>query len=386
MGMDTYMTQGWEERFQDLFQSSSIRLELNLGPIRLKGMEQLTSTKGRQVSKLIVALTTTLFTLIFVSPSQANWAVINEDANSVREFLVSSDEVVSIPQIGKMYAVVEDGMIIKFVTWTSKMHQELLVSLPYSLMVNYIDITGILRAEPINHGDKIYVQVTESAKVELDDKFVSAPVIDLPVFEGEAIVETGAEILAVNVNPDYSTSMTIKPIENNDPNKIVAIQVIADGMSWTSITTDNSSTPITVNHLPANELVTVQIAVRDLQTNQETIIQNVLTPTGSVEIPVIPNSRNVEQDRAEISAPKVETGSNGSSVKISFDQIANFDQERTRAAIVVVGPGGSTTYIGIDGNGGSVNVGDLSPTVNYVIKLVIRDVDSGEETIIMADK
>ena len=142
------MTQGWEERFQDLFQSSSIRLELNLGPIRLKGMEQLTSTKGRQVSKLIVALTTTLFTLIFVSPSQANWAVINEDANSVREFLVSSDEVVSIPQIGKMYAVVEDGMIIKFVTWTSKMHQELLVSLPYSLMVNYIDITGILRAEP----------------------------------------------------------------------------------------------------------------------------------------------------------------------------------------------------------------------------------------------
>ena len=193
--------------------------------------------------KLKVAITTTLFLFIFTSPSQANWAVINEDANSVREFLVSSDEVVSFPQIGKMYAVVEDGMIIKFVNWTSKMQQELLVSLPYSLMVNYIDITGILRAEPINHGDKIFVQVTEIAKVELNDNFVSAPVIDLPVFEGEAPVETGAEILAVNVNPDYSTSMTMKPIENNDPNKVVAIQVIADGMSWTSITTDNSSTP-----------------------------------------------------------------------------------------------------------------------------------------------
>jgi hypothetical protein len=138
--------------------------------------------------KLKVALTTTLFLFIFTSPSQANWAVISEDANSVREFVVSSNEVVSFPQIGTMYAVVEDGMIIKFVTWTSKMQQELLVSLPYSLMVNYIDITGILRAEPINHGDKIYVQVTESAKVKLDDEFVSAPVIDLPVFEGEAIV------------------------------------------------------------------------------------------------------------------------------------------------------------------------------------------------------
>ena len=336
--------------------------------------------------KLKVALTTTLFLFIFTSPSQANWAVVSEDANSVREFLVSSDEVVSIPQIGTMYAVVEDGIIIKFVTWTVKMSEEIIVALPDALVVKYIDITGVLRAEPINHGDKIYVQVTESAKVELDNEFVSAPVIDLPIFEGEAIVETGAEILAVNVNSDYSTSMTIKPIENNDANKVVAIQVIADGMSWTSITTDNSSTPITVNHLPANELVTVQTVLRDVQTNQETIIQNVLTSTGVVEIPVIPNSRNVEQDRAEISAPKVETGSNGSSVKISFDQIANFDQEKTRAAIMVVGPGGSTTYIGIDGNGGSVNVGDLSPTANYVIKLVIRDVGSGEETIIMADR
>ena len=336
--------------------------------------------------KLKVAITTTLFLFIFTSPSQANWAVINEDANSVREFVVSSDEVVKFPQIGKMYAVVEDGLIIKFVTWTSKMQQELLISLPYSLMVNYIDITGILRAEPINHGDKIFVQVTESAKVELDDKFVSAPVIDLPVFEGEAILETGAEILAVKVNPDYSTSMTIKPIENNDPNKVVAIQVIADGMSWTSITTDNSSTPITINHLPANELVTVQTVLRDVQTNQETIIQNVLTSTATAEIPVIPNSRNVEQDRASIFAPRVNTEANGTTLRISFDQISNFDQEKTRAAIMLVGPGGSTTYIGIDGNGGYVNVGDLSPTTNYVIKLVIRDVDSGEETIIMADR
>jgi hypothetical protein len=60
--------------------------------------------------KLKVAITTTLVLFIFASPSQANWAVVNEDANSVREFLVSSDEVVSFPQIGKMYAVVEDGI------------------------------------------------------------------------------------------------------------------------------------------------------------------------------------------------------------------------------------------------------------------------------------
>ena len=333
---------------------------------------------------LKVAITTTLFLFIFTSPSQANWAIINEDANSVREFVVSSDEVVSFPQIGKMYAVVEDGMIIKFVTWTSKMQQELLVSLPYSLMVNYIDITGILRAEPINHGDKIYVQVTQSAKVELDDKFVSAPVIDLPVFEGEAVVETGAEILAVNVKPDYSTSMTIKPIENNDPNKVVAIQVIADGMSWTSITTDNTSTPITVNHLPANELVTVQTVLRDIATNQETIIQNALTSTATVEIPVLPNSRDVNQDLATITSPQNQVVVNGDakSATISFAPIENLDSSKTLVNIVVVGPGGATTSIGVGGSGGSVTVSDLGAAFGYTVKMVIRDLNSGEETVI----
>ena len=334
--------------------------------------------------KLKVALATILLLFISTSPSQANWVFINEDTNSVREFVVSSDEVVSFPQIGKMYAVVEDGMIIKFVTWTSKMQQELLVSLPYSLMVNYIDITGILRAEPINHGDKIYVQVTQSAKVELDDKFVSAPVIDLPVFEGEAVVETGAEILAVNVKPDYSTSMTIKPIENNDPNKVVAIQVIADGMSWTSITTDNTSTPITVNHLPANELVTVQTVLRDIATNQETIIQNALTSTATVEIPVLPNSRDVNQDLATITSPQNQVVVNGDakSATISFAPIENLDSSKTLVNIVVVGPGGATTSIGVGGSGGSVTVSDLGAAFGYTVKMVIRDLNSGEETVI----
>ena len=68
--------------------------------------------------KVRVLLASLSFLLVSAVPSQANWSVINEDQNSVREFVVSSDEVVSIPQIGKMYAVVEDGVIIKFITWT----------------------------------------------------------------------------------------------------------------------------------------------------------------------------------------------------------------------------------------------------------------------------
>ena len=176
--------------------------------------------------KVRVLLASLSFLLVSAVPSQANWSVINEDQNSVREFVVSSDEIVSVPQVGKMYAVVEDGIIIKFFTWTSEMHQELLVSLPYSLMVNYLDISGILRAEPINHGDKIYVQTTPTTKVELNNDFVSAPVVDLPIFDGIPVEQYVTEVVSKEAKADYSTSITVKPIENNDPNKIVQVQVM----------------------------------------------------------------------------------------------------------------------------------------------------------------
>jgi hypothetical protein len=160
--------------------------------------------------------------------------------------------------------------------------------------------------------------------------------------------------------------------------------VIADGMSWTSITTDNSSTPITVNHLPANELVTVQTVLRDVQTNQETIIQNVLTSTGSVEIPVIPNSRDSDLDLATIATPQSQVIVNGDakSATISFAPIENLDSSKTLVSIVVVGPGGSTTSIGVGGSGGSVTVSDLGAAFGYTVKMVIRDLNSGEETVI----
>lgn len=333
----------------------------------------------------VLLLTLSLLVLPAI-PSQAKWAVTGEDNNSVRDFAVSSEEVTNTPQVGQMYAVVEDGIIIKFVTWTLTMQEDLLVALPGSFSVKYIDISGVLRAEPINHGDRIYVQVTSSGIVVLNDSFGGSPVIDLPTFDGDAIVEMGTEILYKGINSDYSTSITFKPIENTDPGKVVAIQVVSNGLSWTSITTDNSNSPVTVSNLPEDSLVTVQTVVRDLVTNQEKIIQSEITRTADIDIPKIANSRNVEQDKVSIFAPKVTTRDNGTSATILFDQIADFDEIKSRAAIMVVGPGGSTTYIGIDGKGGTANVGDLDPNAKYVINLVIRDVDSGEEMVINAQK
>jgi hypothetical protein len=124
--------------------------------------------------------------------------------------------------------------------------------------------------------------------------------------------------------------------------------------------------------------------VRDLQTNQETIIQNVLTSTGSVEIPVIPNSRDSDLDLATIATPQSQVVVNGDakSATISFAPIENLDSTKTLVSIVVVGPGGSTTSIGVGGSGGSVTVSDLGAAFGYTVKMVIRDLNSGEETVI----
>ena len=107
-----------------------------------------------------------------------------------------------------------------------------------------------------------------------------------------------------------------------------------------------------------------------------------LTPDAN--IPVLVNARDMQQDMATISSPQNQTVINGDtkSATISFAPIANFDSSKTVASVLIVGPNGSTTSIGVDGNGGTVNVSDLSATSNYTVKMVIRDINSGEETII----
>jgi hypothetical protein len=52
---------------------------------------------------------------------------------------------------------------------------------------------------------------------------------------------------------------------------------------------------------------------------------------------------------------------------------------------MVVGPGGSTTSIGLFGAGETLSVGSLSPDANYTVKVVIRDLGTGKETIISGD-
>lgn len=338
--------------------------------------------------KLRSIIASGLIALFSALPVQAHWSVTERQGQS-NAFVISIDEAVETPQNNKTYAYIEYGVITKIVYWnansnnsyitqyvpasslTVDMIKEItfLSQVPESLKVNYESSSGQIKAEAINHGDA--VTVVQS----LDPN---------PFAQQDIAIPVTTKVVSTSVNPDYSTSITLAPPTNNDPNQTVEVQVISNGVSFTSVTTDNTSTPITINNLPSNEYVTVQTVFRGTMTAISQPYQEVPLVTPNSNIPVFLNARDTVQDRATISAPQNQTVVNGDtkSATISFAPISNFDPSKTVASVMVVGPNGETTSIGIDGNGGSVNVSDLLATANYKVKMVIRDINSGEETVI----
>lgn len=338
--------------------------------------------------KLKSIIASGLIALFFALPAQAEWAVVERQGQN-NAFVMSADQVVETPQDNKKYAYIEYGVIAKIVVWNSNANNSyitqyvplsllpfydfrditFLAEVPDSLKVTYTSVTGETKAEAINQGDVVAVVTT------LDSN---------PLSNQDVVIPVTTQVVSTSVNSDYSTSITLAPPVVSNPNQTVEVQVVTNGISFTSVATDNTSAPITINNLPSNEYVTVQTVIRDTATGQTITNQEVPIVTANANIPVLVNSRDSVQDKTMISAPTTQAVINGDSksASISFDAIANFDSAKTMASIMVVGPNGSTTYIGIDGNGGTVNVSDLSATSNYTVKMVIRDINSGEETII----
>ena len=338
--------------------------------------------------KLKSIIASGLIALFSALPAQAEWAVIERQGQN-NAFVMSVDQAVETPQNNKTYAYIEYGVIAKIVIWNSNSNNSyitqyvpasllpfydfddvtFLAEVPQSLKVNYTSITGEVKSEAINQGDVVAVVPT------LDSNPVSNQNVAIPVT---------TQVVSTSINSDYSTSITLAPPVVSNSNQTVEVQVITNGISFTSVATDNTSAPITINNLPSNEYVTVQTVVRDTTTGQAVTHQEVPVITANANIPVFVNSRDSVQDKAMISIPTSQAIINGDSksASVSFDAIPNFDSSKTMASIMVVGPNGSTTYIGIDGNGGTVNVSDLSAASNYTVKMVIRDINSGEETVI----
>lgn len=338
--------------------------------------------------KLKSILASALIIILSAIPVQAYWGVV-ERPGQTNAFVISADQVVETPEDNKKYAYIEYGVIAKIVVWNSNTNNSyvtqyvplsllpfydfrditFLAKVPDSFKVNYTSVAGEIKAEAINQGD--LVQIVESVSVNTDSS-------------QDIIIPNVTQVVSTSVNSDYSTSITLTPPTNNSPDQTVEVQVISNGISFTSMATDNTSTPITINNLPSNEYVTVQTVVRDNITGQSQTYQQVPVITADANIPVLVNARDPELDKTNIPAPQSQSTIVGEvkSATISFAPIANFDSSKTVASVMIIGPNGSTTSIGIDGIGGSISVSDLSALESYTVKVIIRDINSGEETII----
>ena len=299
------------------------------------------------------------------------------------------------------YAVVLDGVIDKIINWDGySEHDDLdenavIIKLPEGDGVAYVDEKGVIRLSAIYQGSIVSAQVSPTElvtpKVGLIEKAPltqPAPPVGTPV-----PFENAPQVTSQTVAADNSVSVTIQvPTANIPANSTVQLQVVTDGRSTTSVGVDPTvpSTTVTVNNLPQNENVTVKTVITDTVTNKETVIVNPVVTTIPAPIVVPEPARNPVIDKATVAAPAVTSSTTDASghrvVEIKTPVIPDYDPTKSVASLMVVGPGGSTTSIGLFGSGETLSVGSLSPDANYTVRVVIRDIGTGKETIISGEQ
>jgi hypothetical protein len=315
-----------------------------------------------------------------------------EDRTQVKAnsyFNVSIDEIVDAPVVGDKYAILQGGVVDKIVTWKETTSTTgVVVKLTESGGVKYIDDAGVIRLEAINQGDIVSVQVS-ATKVETPDFDTVGEVVPNPSPEptGPAVADTKAPVVtALKVESDNSVTVTVQAPVVTDANKTVSIQVIADGRSYSSVGVSNNGETVDIKAVPQDSNITVQTTVRDNTTGTETVTSNPVVATPVAPIVTPEPVRDAAVDKATIVAPTVTAqteGTNGHrSASISVPNVPNFDPNKTWATLMIVDKNGSTSAIGLDGVGKIVNVDWLSPTEQYEIKIVLRDLGSGQETTI----
>lgn len=363
-------------------------------------MSRKTSSKAL-VTILALALSTP-------APASAWWAIgihsreriihdgeLNVNANSY--FNVSVDELTKAIEVGQKVALINSGGVIdKIVTFTETTDLSTVFAaapLPDLGGVKYIDEDGIIRLDAINQGDIVTVETTEGTKT-INDKLdlTNQPVVPNPNPEptGAPVANPNAStITALTVSSNNSTSITITPPAATE-NTHVSVTVVTDGRSHTSVGTDNAGTPVTITDVPANSNVTVQTTITDNATGQSTTVQNPVITTPAVTVLTPTPARDEATDKATIAQPTVTSQSGGSnghrSANVAVPEIPNFDASKTSVQLVIRDKNGSTTAMGLGGEGGVITVDWLSPTESYDIQVVIRDLGTGSETSIAGNR
>jgi len=375
----------------------------------------------KQLTGVFVIVLIALFTNL--QSAQANWyldrtdggprgtveRMLGEDLLQVRSddyHTVDVAQVETTPQAAgtiaqplavAKYAVVIDGVIDKIINWDGYSENQdinenvVIIKLPEGDGVVYLDEQGIVRLSPIYQGSIVSVQVSPTEKVTpavgLTQK---APLNEPTPPTGPVVPKENAPVVKEQVvAPDNSISMKIEiPTANLPANSTVSVQVVTDGRSTTAIGIDPTqpSTTVTVNNLPQNENVTVKTVITDTTTNKETVIVNPVVTTIPAPIVTPEPARSAAVDKATVAVPAVTSSTTDASghrvVEIKTPVIPDYDPTKSIAMLLVVGPGGSTTAIGLFGAGETLTVGSLGPDSTYTVKVVIRDLGTGQETVI----
>jgi hypothetical protein len=304
---------------------------------------------------------------------------------------------ISEPLAIAKYAVVIDGVIDKIINWDGYSENQdinenvVIIKLPEGDGVVYLDEQGIVRLSPIYQGSIVSVQISPTEKVTPAVGLTQKEPLSEPKPPTGPVVpkEHAPVVKEQTVAPDNSISMKIEvPTVNLPANSTVSVQVVTDGRSTTAIGIDPTqpSTTVTVNNLPQNENVTVKTVITDTTTNKETVIVNPVVTTIPAPIVVPEPARSAAVDKATVAVPAVTSSTTDASghrvVEIKTPVIPDYDPTKSIATLMVVGPGGSTTAIGLFGAGETLTVGSLGPDSTYTVKVVIRDLGTGQETVI----
>ena len=339
------------------------------------------------------------------SPESTMDRLIAEEFYQIRGdhyFLISADEIVkttAAPQGREQkYVIVVNGVIDKIINWDGySEHEDIdgfgtVVRYPELGGVLYLDDNTVLRLAPISHGSIVSVQVsnteTETPSIESVAKSeVTAPV----VISGTPVPRENAPVVvsqSVQTNNAISAEISV-PTTNINPNSNVSVQVVADGRSVTSVgisVNESGTSVVTVRDLPQNENITIKTVVRDIASGTEQVSIST-TSTISANIVTPPNARVVAEDILNVAPPTVtqnQMDSTGHRVlTIATPDIANLDSSKTLVSLMVINAKNSATHsVGLGGSAASLTVGSLSPSDNYFVRIAIRDIATGKETLI----
>ena len=371
-------------------------------------MKKLVSTLG-----LISALA------LVASPAQARWAIdydpvgsifrmVEDDLLQTRAdgyFVISAEEITTAreaaPTAPSKYAVIIGGVVDKIVTWDGfSPHAKIkdnsvVVKIPAEGGVKYVDPKGFIRLKAITQGSIVSVVDAPGSTITptlVDIEYV--PVVELPEEPvGPAVTEANSAVVVsqtVAVNNSISLNIQVPDVANLPSTSSVSVYVVTDGRSTTAIGLAPSQTAVTVTDVPQGQNVTVKTVIHDSLTNTETVVSNPVIATTPVAIPVSTPARDASHDLATVAAPvtqAVTTDSSGSrSASISIPAVTNFDGTKTWATLMVVDKKtGSTTAIGTDGSAQTLDVNSLGSNSEYTVKLVLRDLATGQETTIYGE-